>query len=106
MNTVVHVHGYAAHVRMTPNRTLRAGAVSLSLSTKGQPVDGARVRATVTMLDMNMGSFTLALHRAGPGAYAAPDPAVGMPGRWGWRIVVRPLGAASFEFTLVDRVRG
>jgi len=105
VDAVVHVDGYAAHVRMAPNRSLRAGTVSLSLSKNGQPVEGARVRATVTMLDMNMGTFTLALHRTGFGRYSTADPAVGMPGRWGWRIVVRPRGAPSFEFTLVDRIR-
>ena len=77
----MHVHGYAAHARMAPNRSLRVGTVLLSLSKNGHRSMG-RARATVTMLDMNMGTFTLALHLAGFGTYSAPDPAVGMLGRW------------------------
>ena len=104
VDTAMRANGYSVHVRMTPNASLRAGTVSLALLKRGRPVAGARVRASVHMLDMNMGSFALTLQQGRLGIYTTRDPAVGMPGRWGWRIVVRPRGASSFVIVLVDRV--
>jgi hypothetical protein len=106
VDTAVHTNGYTVHVRMAPNAPLRAGTLSLALSKGGKPVAEARVRASARMLDMNMGSFALTLRESRPGIYSAPDPAVGMTGRWGWRIAIRPRGAPSFVIVLVDRVGG
>lgn len=106
VDTAMHANGYTVHVRMTPNASLRAGTLSLALSKAGKAVTKAGVRASVRMLDMNMGSFALTLRESRPGTYAAPDPAVGMTGRWGWRITVRPRSGPSFIIVLVDRVGG
>jgi hypothetical protein len=106
VDTVVHANGYTVHVRMTPNAPLRAGILSLALSKAGNAVAKAGVRASVRMLDMNMGGFALTLRESRPGTYASADPAVGMTGRWGWRITVRPRRGPSFVIVLVDRVGG
>jgi hypothetical protein len=85
--------------------TLAVGP-ELQLSKAAGPVAGARVSATVRMVDMNMGTSLLTLTESGPGRYATADPALGMPGRWAWRVAVRPRGGPGFVLMLVDRVRG
>jgi hypothetical protein len=106
VDKVAHAGGYAVHVQMTPNASLRAGTFSVRLSRGAKPVAGARVSATVRMLDMNMGSSALELVESRPGTYTTSDPALGMPGRWGWRIAIRPRRGPGFVLVLVDRVRG
>ncbi|HZC30317.1 MAG TPA: FixH family protein [Gaiellaceae bacterium] len=98
--------GYTVGIAITPNRALGTGAFTLTLARNGRPVAGARVRATVTMLDMNMGSFTLLVPSRAAGTYATAAPAVGMSGRWGWSIQVEPPNAPAFRVVLVDRMRG
>jgi len=91
---------YRLQLHVTPNRAQRTGVVTVALFLGGRPVDGARVSLTVTMLDMNMGSFALVLPQTRSGVYGRTFPVVGMGGRWDLRLDVA--GASSVH--VVDRM--
>jgi hypothetical protein len=91
---------YRLHLRITPHRALRTGVVTVALFRGGRPVDGARVSITVTMLEMNMGSFALVLPQTRSGVYARAFPVVGMGGRWDLRLDV----ANASSVHVVDRI--
>jgi hypothetical protein len=102
--TVLHAGAYRLELRLAPNRASRRGIVAVTLLKQNRPVNGARVRLTVTMLDMNMGSFTVLLPRTRSGTYARTAPVLGMSGRWGWRFDMTPPGAKHFTLTVTDHM--
>jgi hypothetical protein len=61
---------------------------------------------TVTMLDMNMGGFTVQLPERASGTYTRMFPVVGMSGRWGFRLDIRPAHGRAFSVALADRMLG
>ena len=91
---------YSASAAAAPST--RTGTITVSLRSHGHVVAGAHVQLTVSMLDMNMGSFTLPLARLRPGIYGRAEPILGMGGRWKWTIVLRPPGRNGFTVTIVD----
>lgn len=96
---------YRLELRLSPNKAAVAGTISIRLTRDGRPVDHARIRATFTMLDMDMGSVTKRVPHAGPpGLYARPAPVLGMGGHWRVRIHVTPAGGAAFTVSVVDDV--
>jgi hypothetical protein len=97
---------YRIGFHLTPNLASQTGRVSVSLREGGRPVAGARVRMTVTMLDMNMGGFTVQLPERAAGTYTRMFPVVGMSGRWGFRLDVRPAHGRAFSVALADRMLG
>ncbi|HUZ98563.1 MAG TPA: FixH family protein [Gaiellaceae bacterium] len=97
---------YTVAFDLTPNLASRTGTISVSLRRGVQPIAGARVRMTVTMLDMNMGGFTVQLHERAAGMYTRMFPVVGMSGRWGFRLDVRPPHGRAFSVALADRMLG
>ena len=97
---------YRIGFHLTPNLASQTGRVSVSLREGGRPVAGARVRMTVTMLDMNMGGFTVQLPERTSGTYTRMFPVVGMSGRWGFRLDVRPAHGHAFSVALADRMLG
>jgi hypothetical protein len=97
---------YRIGFHLTPNLASHTGRVSVSLREGGRPVAGARVRMTVTMLDMNMGGFTVQLPERTSGTYTRMFPVVGMSGRWGFRLDVRPAHGHAFSVALADRMLG
>ncbi len=97
---------YRIGFHLTPNLASQTGRVSVSLREGGRPVAGARVRMTVTMLDMNMGGFTVQLPERTAGTYTRMFPVVGMSGRWGFRLDVRPAHGHAFSVALADRMLG
>lgn len=97
---------YRIGLHLTPNLASQTGRVSVSLRKGGRPVAGARVRMTVTMLDMNMGGFTIPLPERAAGTYARMFPAVGMSGHWELRLDVRPVHDRAFTVALADRMLG
>ena len=101
---VVRVNGYELGLRLDPNRASRSGTISLELSRGKQAVSGARIRATFTMLDMEMKPVTTRLPVTGSGTYAASRRPLGMAGRWGVRLDVAPRHGEAFSVQLVDRV--
>lgn len=97
---------YRIGFHLTPNLASQTGRVSVSLREGGRPVAGARVRMTVTMLDMNMGGFTVQLPERASGTYTRMFPVVGMSGRWGFRLDIRPAHGHAFSVALADRMLG
>ncbi len=95
---------YRIGFQLTPNVASQTGRVSVSLREGGRPVKGARVRMSVTML--NMGGFTIQLPERAAGTYARMFPIVGMSGRWGFRLDVRPAHGHAFSVALADRMLG
>jgi hypothetical protein len=98
------VDRYRLELRLSPNEQTVAGTISLRLTRRGKPVSGAAVKATLTMLDMQMGSQSATLPQTGTGRYARTTPLLAMRGRWGLRLRVAPLRGAAFSVGLVDTV--
>lgn len=97
---------YRIGFHLTPNLASQTGRVSVSLRDGGRPVKGARVQMTVRMLNMNMGGFTVQLPERAAGTYTRMFPVVGMSGRWGFRLDVRPAHGHAFSVALADRMLG
>jgi hypothetical protein len=95
--------GYRVAVRVTPNRTSKPNRVVVSVSRDGEPVGGARVRLSASMLTMDMGTAKYDL--AGDGTYAVTTPAWLMPGLWELAVTVRPPGGPAVSFGLADDMR-
>jgi hypothetical protein len=100
----VRTHGYALELRLEPNRALRPGAVSLKLLKGQRPVRGARVRATYTMLDMEMGEVSARLPQVSAGTYSRSGTVLTMAGRWRLRLEIAPRGTKPFTVGIVDHV--
>jgi copper transport protein len=97
---------YRLDLAVTPNRVAAANAFSVVLTRGGQPVRGADVTVTFTMLDMEMGSTSFRLAETAPGRYGRREPALVMVGHWGLSYTVTPEGGAPFTVVLVDRANG
>jgi hypothetical protein len=100
----VRAGAYELQLRLDPNRATQAGFLSVRLRRGGARVDGARVRATFTMLDMAMPDRAVTLSPAGAGAYRGRVPVLGMSGRWGVRLDVAPPHAVPVAAQIVDRL--
>ena len=101
---VMNTSGYRVELHVTPNRAPRAITVALLITRNGKPVSAAHVRLTLTMLDMPMPGIAHELRQTAPGRYGGGGLALGMPGRWGFRLDVAPPGARRFAASVVDRV--
>lgn len=66
------------------------------LDSKGASVSNVRVSLVVTMLDMDMGSDTVALQANGPGVFSGSEN-LDMNGHWGVRVVVHTPDNAIHE---------
>ena len=97
---------YSVRLQLTPNVASRTGTITVSLRSHGHVVAGAHVQLTVSMLDMNMGAFTLPVPERGAGTYARAFPVVGMSGRWKFRLDVRPRSGHAFSVAFADRMLG
>jgi copper transport protein len=98
--------GYRLDLRVRPNRAAVPNAFSVAISMNGQPVRGADVTATFTMLDMEMGQIAYRLPEIAPGRYGRSAPALVMVGHWGLSFDIRPLHGAPFTVVLFDRTTG
>jgi predicted metal-binding membrane protein len=101
---VVRAGAYELGFELGPNRAFVGNRLSLTLVRAGRPVHGARVSATLTMLDMDMPSVTARLDDGGRGRYDASLSPLGMAGRWGMTVRVAPPHAAPFSVRVVDEV--
>jgi len=96
--------GYRLQVLVAPNRAAVPNDFALRITRNGQPVTGATVTVTFTMLDMEMGSQEYTLNETQPGVYARPSaPALVMVGHWGLMFQVTPKGGSQFSALVVDR---
>jgi predicted metal-binding membrane protein len=99
-----HASGYELRLQLGPSRALKSGAMSLTLRKNNRPVSGARIRATFSMLDMDMGNVSARLPETGHGTYGRKRPKLGMAGRWGLSIAIAPPGAKPFTVNVLDQV--
>lgn len=104
VTTVLSARPFRLELRLTPNRATLRGTISVRLLKGGRPVNGARVKLTFSMLDMDMGRLSGLLPQTASGTYAHAGPVLGMGGHWGLRFDVAPPGAAPFSITVVDRM--
>lgn len=102
--SVLASHGYRPTLRLTPNRATHPDDVSVDLDRAGRPVDGAHVRRTFRMLDMDMGQLSGSLPQRAQGHYERPAPIPGMNGRWAVRLDINPPGGAPFRLSLTDQM--
>jgi copper transport protein len=102
----VEREGYRFDVRVDPNRAAVPNAFAVRVTRSGRPVDGARLTATLTMLEMEMGSQEYALTGTGDGRYRLAAPALVMVGRWGLSYRFEPPGRPPVDVIVVDRVSG
>ena len=103
---LVRAGGYLLTLHVTPNRAPNAVRVRVAITRRGEPVQAAHVRLTVTMLDMPMAGISRTLQQTGPGRWDSGigNLAFGMTGRWGLRLEVTPDHARRFTIGVVDRV--
>ncbi len=106
VSTAVDHGAYHLVVRVTPNKAAVPNLFSVAIAKGGQPVRGADVTMTFTMLDMEMGQISYHLPEVAPGVYGRSEPALVMVGHWGLSFEVRPPGAAPFTVLVVDRASG
>jgi copper transport protein len=102
----VEHRGYELRVVVAPNRAAVQNSFALRITRDGAPVRGAAVKATFSMLDMEMGDQIYRLTETRPGLYAHDAPALVMVGHWGLAFDVAPPRAEPFTAFIVDRVRG
>jgi len=103
VRNVLRRDGYSVTIRVTPNRANTPNRVVVAVSEYGEPVTGARVELTASMLTMDMGTAHYRL--AGDGTYSVRTPAWLMPGLWEIAVRVHPRGAQAVSFGLADRMR-
>jgi hypothetical protein len=101
--TAVRRSGYRVSIAVKPNRASTSNRVSVELMRDRTPVT-ARVRLTVRMETMDMGTVTYAL--GGHGPYDVRTPAWVMAGRWQLLLTVHPAGGRAFDLALDDLLRG
>lgn len=107
VDTRLRLHNYRLELRLMPNRATVAAHAAVALSSRGTPVNDARVQLTYTMVGMGMGmaGIVRVLAQTAPGRYADAGPTLGMSGRWALRVDVRPRHGAPLHVDLVDRMR-
>jgi hypothetical protein len=97
-------HGYRVALRLTPNRPLAMGTVSMRLTKNGRVVRGASIRLALTMLDMQMAPVRASLAARSRGRYERKRLWLAMPGRWGLSFSIAPPHVRAFSVTVIDRV--
>jgi copper transport protein len=98
--------GYTLAVTLSPNRAAVPNDFSVKITRNGQPVRGATVVLTFTMLDMEMGNQAYRLTETTPGVYTHAAPALVMVGHWGLSFNVAPPNGTPFDVLLVDKANG
>jgi copper transport protein len=106
VDRVVQKEGYRLQFRVQPNRAAVPNTFGVRITRDGQPVEGADVTATFSMLDMEMGQLAYRLPEQRPGYFARSAPALVMVGHWGLSFDIRPPGASPFNVLLLDRANG
>lgn len=100
-------HGpYTLQFKVDPNRAAVPNAFTVSITKNGQPVRGADVTTTFTMLDMEMGQLAYSFSETAPGVYTRTEPALVMVGHWELSFDVRPPNGEPFKVQLVDKATG
>jgi copper transport protein len=103
---VVESNGYRLELRVDPNKAAVPNDFSVRITRGGQPVRGADVTASFTMLDMEMGQQAYHLSETSPGVYTHAAPALVMVGHWGLSFDVELQGRQPFTVLVVDHATG
>ena len=106
VHEVWHTSKYRLEFRVTPNKAAVPNSFGVHITSGGQPVRGADVTATFSMLDMEMGTLSYHLPEQRPGYFARSAPALVMVGHWGLSFEIAPRGATPFDVLLIDRANG
>ncbi len=104
--TTVQQGPYTLKVLVKPNKAAAPNDFALQITKNGQPVTGADVTVTFTMLDMEMGNQEFQLTETAPGVYSHPAPALVMVGHWGLTFNVTPKNGQPFSALVVDHATG
>jgi YtkA-like len=100
--TVAH-GAYRVALQLTPNRPAARNRVAVRVTKRGRPVTGAKVTASLTMVEMDMGTSVHRLRERSPGVYAGRMTGLIMAGDWRLGVEVRPPAGAPFAVRVVDR---
>jgi copper transport protein len=106
VNRTVTKNGYTVTMQVDPNRAAVPNTFTVKITKDGQPVRGAEVVQTFTMLDMEMGQQAYRLTETSPGVYTHAAPALVMVGHWGLGLNITPRGGQPFDVLFVDRANG
>jgi copper transport protein len=106
VTSAVSQNGYRLQVNVAPNRAAVPNRFSVTITRGGQPVEGADVTTSFTMLDMEMGQQAYHFAETRPGVYEHAAPALVMVGHWGLSFEVQPRGGQPFTVLVVDRANG
>ena len=100
-------HGkYKLNFQINPNKAAVPNAFAVRVTRNGQPVSGANVESTFTMLDMDMGQLAYRLDQNRPGVYSRSAPSLVMVGHWALSFTITPPGETPFDVLLLDRAGG
>jgi hypothetical protein len=92
-------------LRVSPDRARVRNALSVRVTQRGRPLNGARVTVTFSMPAMDMWRvFTSQLSPTRNGTYAATEPVLGMAGTWRLNVHVTTLDLRSTSFAVNDRM--
>jgi copper transport protein len=106
VNRTVTKNGYTVTMQVDPNRAAVPNTFTVKITKEGQPVRGAEVVQTFTMLDMEMGQQAYRLTETSPGVYTHAVPALVMVGHWGLGLNITPQGGQPFDVLFVDKATG
>jgi copper transport protein len=106
VTSLVDQSGYRLEFHVQPNRVGVTNEFAVRILRGGQPVDGFRVTATFTMLDMEMPTLSYTLSEHGDGLYERIAPALVMVGRWAFTFDFEPPHGPPFTVLVVDRANG
>lgn len=89
---------------LSPNRASVPNRLTLTASAGARPLAARSITISFSMPAMRMfNAFTVTLHRAGPGVYAATMPFVGMSGQWRLDVTVDRSAQPPAAFAVTDR---
>jgi hypothetical protein len=91
-------------VRIRPNRAAAWDRVTLTILRHGAPVRGARVRLSLDMDAMAMGTQTFLLAERRAGVYTYFGPVLVRPRRWDLTFRIAPRGGPAFTSLVLDSV--
>jgi copper transport protein len=106
VTNVVSRNGYRLEFHVAPNKAAVPNAFAVRVTRNGEPVRGADVTTSFTMLDMEMGEQAYHLTETSPGVYQHSAPALVMVGHWALAFEIQPPGKQPFDVLLVDKANG
>lgn len=97
---------YRLRLAISPNRAAVENTIAIQVERDGRPLEGARVDASLTMLEMEMGRIAFRLDETEPGRYVRSEPALVMVGHWAITFEITPAGGTPCGVTVIDEASG